>query len=87
MAIARIKPGTVAASHNELLHVDAFPESLWGGKITCAFLPASIIDPRIWQISDDFESLANNAPSMRDSVTSNRPRRPVKRFNTSKINE
>jgi hypothetical protein len=44
---------------NELLHVDAFPSRpTWGGRILRVFTNINPTEPRIWQIGDDFESLA-----------------------------
>lgn len=44
---------------NELLHVDAFPSRpTWGGRILRVFTNINPSEPRIWEIGEDFESLA-----------------------------
>lgn len=44
---------------NELLHVDAFPtRPTWGGRILRVFTNINPTESRVWQIGDDFESLA-----------------------------
>lgn len=44
---------------NELLHVDAFPSRpTWGGRILRIFTNINPTESRIWQIGEDFPSLA-----------------------------